>query len=136
MSSTGVIAFTGKRSWKNIPILSLVCVGFFFYPQKVFMLYYTQFFFLRDFFEKKKGAALKISELRLTNEFPWLYKILSNAAKKRLKFFRIFNPIQKRVQFNFHMSSLSWHPNNFQSDQMVIKIEKKKSPAQPDKAIA
>ena len=62
--------------------------GLFFYPQKVFMLYYTQFFFLRDFFEKKKGAALKISELRLTNEFPWLYKILSNAAKKILPDFQ------------------------------------------------
>ena len=36
----------------------LGCVGFFFYPQKVFMLYYTQFFFLQDFLEKK-GAALK-----------------------------------------------------------------------------
>ena len=98
MSSTGVIAFTGKRSWKNIPILSLGCVGFFFYPQKVFMLYYTQFFFLRDFFEKKKGAALKISELRLTNEFPWLYKILSNAAKKNssgfsTQFKNVFNLI-------------------------------------------
>ena len=85
--------------------------GLFFLPAKGLYALLHPVFFLRDFFEKKKGAALKISELRLTNEFPWLYKILSNAAKK--KFFRIFNPIQKRVQFNFHMSSLSWHPNNF-----------------------
>ena len=70
MSSTGVIAFTGKRSWKNIPILSLVCVGFFFLPAKGLYALLHPVFFLRDFFEKKKGAALKISELRLTNEFP------------------------------------------------------------------
>ena len=47
--------------------------GLFFYPQKVFMLYYTQFFPSR-FLVEKKELPLKKSRIRLTNEFPWLYK--------------------------------------------------------------
>ena len=44
--------------------------GLFFLPAKGLYALLHPVFFLRDFFEKKKGAALKISELRLTNEFP------------------------------------------------------------------
>ena len=40
--------------------LLLRCVGFFFYPQKVFMLYYTQFFPSRFLVEKKELPLKKI----------------------------------------------------------------------------
>ena len=50
--------FYWKKIMEKYSDFKLGCVGFFFYPQKVFMLYYTQFFFSSRFF-REKGSCLK-----------------------------------------------------------------------------